>query len=193
MDFTLVKRIGGGIVLGVAVATWVAKGLDVDAMKIIFASALLILAIIMITNPSRFRIAQEEPRQPFAAVAGVFIGFISSLIGIGGATLSVPYMSLHSIPMHRAVGTASALGLVIAIPAAVGFVIIGLNVNNLPSFSIGYINLMAWVCTIPASMVVAPYGAQIAHKISVDKLRIIFAVFLAIVALNMWRKVLVGM
>lgn len=192
VDFMLVRNIGVGVVFGVMLATWIAQGLDATSMKMIFASAILVLAGIMIVNPSRFKLVGAEPKQPFTTIAGFVIGGLSALIGIGGATLSVPYMSLHGISMHRAVGTASALGLVIAIPATLGFVFIGYGLDNLPPFSIGYVNILAWACIIPVSVSVAPFGASVAHKISVKHLKVIFAIFMVLVALNMWRKIFMG-
>ena len=193
VDFGLVKAIGGGIVIGVIVATWIAKGLDVQTMRMIFATALMIMACIMILGRSRFQAEDgEPPKQPKTSIAGFVIGAISTMIGIGGATLSVPYMSMHGIKMHRAVGTASALGLVISIPATIGFMIIGWNLDNLPPFSLGYVNALAWICIIPVSVMIAPLGAKAAHKISVRRLKVTFAVFMIIVALNMWRKILMG-
>jgi len=193
VDFDLVKAIGGGIVIGVIVATWIAKGLDVQTMRMIFATALMIMACIMILGRSRFQAEDgEPPKQPKTSIAGLVIGTISTMIGIGGATLSVPYMSMHGIKMHRAVGTASALGLVISIPATIGFMIIGWNLDNLPPFSLGYVNALAWICIIPVSVMIAPLGAKAAHKISVRRLKITFAIFMIVVALNMWRKILMG-
>lgn len=193
VDFDLVKAIGGGIVIGVIVATWIAKGLDVQTMRMIFATALMIMACIMILGRSRFQAeGGEPPKQPKTSIAGFVIGTISTMIGIGGATLSVPYMSMHGIKMHRAVGTASALGLVISIPATIGFMIIGWNLDNLPPFSLGYVNALAWICIIPVSVMIAPLGAKAAHKISVRRLKITFAIFMIVVALNMWRKILMG-
>ena len=192
VDFSMVKMIGGGIIVGVIFSTWVVQGLDAMSMKMIFASAILVMAIIMIANPARFQISTEEPKQPFSSLAGFVIGGLSTLIGIGGATLSVPYLSLHGVPMHRAVGSASALGLVIAVPAAVGFMIIGSEQNNLPPFSVGYVNFMAWIAIIPVSVSVAPLGVRVAHKISVKRLKVTFAIFMVVVVLNMWRKILLG-
>ena len=192
VNFDLVRLIGGGIVVGVVVATWIAKGLDGQTMRMIFATALCILACLMILGRSRFQADGEEPKQPEVSIAGFFIGLVSTLIGIGGATLSVPYMNMRGVSMYRAVGTASALGLVIAVPATIGFIYIGWGLNNLPPFSIGYVNALAWVCIIPISVFIAPLGTKAAHKISVRRLKTIFAVFMIIVALNMWRKILMG-
>lgn len=193
VDFALVRGIGLGIVVGVVLASWIASGLDAQSMKIIFATAIMILAVVMIVGRSRF--AREE-QVPFtfweSSFSGIVIGCISALIGIGGATLSVPYMSMKGVKMHRAVGTASALGLVIAVPATISYMVIGWHIENLPPYSIGYVNILAWACIIPVSVAVAPLGAKAAHMVSVKKLKITFAIFMVLVALNMWRKVLMG-
>ena len=194
VDFGLVRRIGVGVVVGVIIATYIANGLDGDRLKMIFASALPIFAGLMIIGRKKFEAdaEDEKPKNIQNRIAGVFIGFVSSLIGIGGATLSVPYMSMNGVTMHRAVGTASALGLVISVPAAIGFMVIGAGQANLPPFSIGYVNLLAWACIIPVSVLIAPLGARVAHNIQVKPLKIGFAIFMILVALNMWRKILMG-
>ncbi len=193
VDFNLVRSIGVGILIGVPVFTWIAKGLDAHTMRMIFATAILFLAVLMILGRARFARSDEvEMKNPATFIAGFFIGGISTLIGIGGATLNVPYMSLHGVKIHRAVGSASAMGLIIAIPATLGYMVIGWGLPNLPSYSIGYVNGLAWLCIIPASVLCAPVGAKMAHRISVQKLKTIFAVFMICVALNMWRKILMG-
>lgn len=193
VDFHLVRTIGGGIVVGVVLASWIASGLDAQSMKIIFASAIMILAIVMIMGRARFAREEEAPFKPIeTGIAGIVIGCISALIGIGGATLSVPYMSIKGVKMHRAVGTASALGLVIAVPATLSYIVIGWHIETLPLYSLGFVNILAWACIIPMSVAIAPLGARAAHRVSVKKLKITFAVFMVLVALNMWRKVLMG-
>ncbi len=194
VDFDLVRRIGVGIVIGVLFATYVVGGFDGRTLKMIFAGALPIFAALMVMGRAIFQTdgARESASPVRHGLAGVLIGTLSTMIGIGGATLSVPYMSMSGVKMHRAVGTASALGLVIAVPASVGFAVIGWGQANLPPLSIGYVNIMAWACVIPASVLVAPIGAMVAHKIQVKPLRIGFAVFMVLVSLNMWRKILMG-
>lgn len=192
VDMVLVRGIGIGIGLGSISASLLAKDIDGYVMKMVFATALIFMAGIMILNPARFKISDKLPRQPYPNIAGFLIGCLSGLIGIGGATVSVPYMTLHGVNMHRAVGSASALGLVIAVPAALGYMYIGLDSVNLPPFSIGFVNILAWGCIIPASILVAPLGAATAHRVSVKRLKIYFAIFMILVALNMWRKIIIG-
>lgn len=192
VDMDLVRLQAVGIGLGSITASLLAKDIDGHILKMVFATALLFMAGIMILNPARFKISDHMPRQPYPNIAGFAIGCLSGLIGIGGATVSVPYMTLHGVNMHKAVGSASALGLVIAVPAALGYMYIGYGVNNLPPFSIGFVNLLAWGCIIPTSILCAPFGAATAHKVSVKKLKTYFAIFMILVALNMWRKIILG-
>lgn len=193
VDFEKVFQLGVGVVIGVVLATWIAKGLAGTTLQMIFACAIVVLAAIMVMGKKRFQSdVVAEPGRVKNGIAGVFIGGISTLIGIGGATLSVPYMSLHGTSIHRAIGTASALGLVISIPATIGFVLIGWGQVNLPPFSLGYVNIVAWACIIPMSVSIAPLGARAAHKVSVGKLRLGFAVFMVLVVINMWRKIIMG-
>lgn len=181
----LVRQIGPGILLGVAAGTVIAGYTPEAGMTLLFAFALSALAVVMVVNPARFSPFADMPRRLWMGVSGVVIGVFSSLMGIGGATISVPWMALCRVPMHTAVGTASALGLVIAIPAALGFILIGWSVPGLPPFSLGYINFLAWPLIIPASVLAAPWGVRLAHSVSVERLRIFFAFFLVVIALRM--------
>ena len=186
----LVKFLGFGVLCGVGLATMIADSVDGLVLEIFFACAVILFAGIMLINPARYKWRKELPSKPFQALAGSIIGFISTLIGIGGATMSVPYMSVHGVDMRKAVGTASALGLVISIPATLGFIVIGQDAENLPPFSLGFVNALAWLCIVPLSISFAPLGAKMAHRVDKNKLRIFFAIFIVLVALNMWRKIL---
>jgi len=185
VDKSLLMKMGPGIVLGVLAGTCLAGMMSGDALKTVFAVAIIGLAIIMIGNPSQFTFLKAMPPQPVPALSGVVIGTLSTLMGIGGATVSVPFMSLSGVDMRKAVGTASALGLLIAVPGTLGFTILGGGSQDVPPFSIGYVNVLAWLLIVPFSVICAPLGAHLAHGISITKLRRVFAVFMVIVALRM--------
>ncbi len=188
----LVKKIGVGIVFGVIAGTMIAGYLSGAALNLVFAVSLFLLAGIMLTDPARVKMADDVPGQPWSGLMGSLIGMLSSLMGIGGATVSVPYMTLCRVPIHQAIGTASTLGLIISIPAAFGFLVIGWGQTNLPPFSLGYVNILAFALIIPASVLAAPWGAATAHKVPVKPLRQIFALFIVIVAIKMAYGVLRG-
>ncbi len=115
-------------------------------------------------------------------ISGTGIGIISSLAGIGGGSLSVPYLNRHGVEMRRAVGSSSVCGLVIAISGMLGFILHGSQMNNLPAYSIGYVYLPALVAIASTSMLTTRIGAKLATTMPTQHLKKIFAVFLMFVA-----------
>lgn len=186
----LVKKIGIGMFIGVVIGTYIASVLASFWLQVFFALTLIFLAFLMRLNPEKIKLWNEVPAQPMPAFAGTVIGTICTLMGIGGAALNVPYMTLNNVSIHRAIGTSSALGLVIAVPGTIGFLLIGLmDGTPLPPFTIGYINIMALFLIVPITVMVAPYGVAMAHSLSIIKLRRVFSVFMIIIALQMIYEV----
>lgn len=188
----LLKHIGPGIVMGVAAGTLIADILTGHQLTFVFAGALFFFAILMQVPPKVREDASHTIGIMKGTIGGFVVGIFSSLMGIGGATLNVPFMTLNGISIHKAVATASALGPVIAIPGTLGFIIIGWDHAGLPPFSFGYINLLAAVLIAPLGVLAAPYGAAAAHKVSVTTLRRIFSLFIVIVAAKMMWDALHG-
>ncbi len=110
---------------------------------------------------------------------------MSSLVGIGGGTLSVPFLTICNIQIHTAIGTAAAIGLPLALAGTAGYIWTGIGVQGLPSWSIGYVFLPALIGIVSTSMLTAPYGAKLAHSLPVAKLKMIFAILLFLVATKM--------
>ena len=119
-----------------------------------------------------------------AGVGGV-IGLVSSFVGIGGGTLSVPFMSFCNVPLHHAVGTSAAIGFPIAVAGTLGYIIGGWGRPDLPALSLGFVNLWALLGLAAASYLTAPLGAKLSHALPTAKLKRGFAVFLILVALKM--------
>lgn len=120
------------------------------------------------------------------------MGYISSLMGIGGGSLTVPTLVAFGASMHAAVGTSAAVGVAIAISGTLGFVISGWGAADLPPLSLGYINLVALVLVAVLAALFAPLGAALAHRLDQKTLKYVFAAFLVVVGLNMLWKVLAG-
>ena len=178
-------KLGPGVAIGSLLSAVIADMLASESLKSFFAFMILGLAIFMVIGPERFKGAAEFPGKVVSALSGAIIGCCSGLMGIGGATLSVPYMSLFKTEMRQAVGTASAIGLFIAVPSAIGFVITGLSETTGVNYTLGYIYLPAWFAVICCSSITAIYGARLAHHLDPKKLKKIFAVFMVIIALSM--------
>jgi len=124
------------------------------------------------------------PARPGAAVWGVPIGALSALVGVGGGTLTVPYLIHLGEKVHRAVGTGAACGLPIALAGTLGFALAD-HAPGVPLPHLGYIHLPAFAAIAAASWVCAPWGARLAHRLPADALRRVFAGFLVVVAVRL--------
>lgn len=185
INWSIVKSWAPWVVAGVIVGSVVAALLDASGLKIIFGVAALVVAAYMAFVRDHYTIAAAPPTGVARAATASTIGGLSTLIGIGGGTFTVPTLVLCSVPTLTAVGTASAVGLFIAIPGATGFILNGLSESNgFPPFSLGYVNVPAFLALIPMTSLFAPIGARIAHAISPRWLRRAFALFLLVNGTN---------
>jgi uncharacterized membrane protein YfcA len=189
VDAALLKGWSPLIFVGAAAGGVLAKFLESGTLTLIFGVIAFLVALNMFRRKALV-LADALPRGivGYGVVPG-FIGLFSALMGIGGGTLSVPTLSAFSVPVHRAVGTASAFGLVIAVPAVAGFIWAGWGNALLPPLSVGYVNIPAAVLIFSASVVTAPFGARIAHALNAVALRRAFAFFLLLSSINMLRSV----
>lgn len=188
----LVKHIGPGIVAGVMAGTCIADILSGHELTLVFGGALICFAALMQIPPKVREDASHTIGLANGSIGGFAVGTLSSLMGIGGATLNVPFMTLNGVGIRNAVATASALGPFIALPGTLGFIVIGWGEAGLPPFSLGYINLLSAAMIAPLSVLVAPYGAAAAHKVSVTALRRIFSAFIVLIAAKMMWGALYG-
>ncbi len=186
VEIPVVRRMGPWIFLGVAAGSVIAFYASSEVLRwiwVVFGSA---LAVKMFLGRDDWRISDALPRPPWLEAVACLIGLVSTLMGIGGATFTVPFLTLHGMPLLRAVGTATGIGAIIAIPGLIGYVISGWGEPGLPPLSIGYVNIGA--CLIaPLAVLAAPYGVHVAHGISKRKLELAFAVFITtVVARFLW-------
>jgi uncharacterized membrane protein YfcA len=117
-------------------------------------------------------------------VAGVVIGYLSTLMGIGGGIMNNTFMTLYGRPMHQAVATSSGVGVLIAIPGTIGYIWAGWGDPDLPLGSTGFVNWIAFALIIPIALVVTPYGVRIAHAMKKRHLEIAFGLFALAVSLR---------
>ena len=186
VDTELLRQLATPIIIGVLLGSLIAGGVNGGALMLVFATVALIVAIHMAFGREEWRIAGQFPTGVIRAVIGAIIGLISVLMGIGGGTLGVPILNLYNIPIHRAVGTATGFGLIIAVPGTLAMMMNGWGASGLPPFSLGYVNLVGFALIVPTTILAAPWGAQIAHAISRPALRRAFSAFLALTSLRMF-------
>lgn len=180
----LLKPLIPGTLVGVLIGSLLSGYLSGQVLAAIFAVVALLVALNMTLERS-LDLRDGLPGTAGTSLLGVFIGSLSTLMGIGGGTLSVPILNACRTAMHIAVGTGAALGVVISLPGALAYLVNGLDATNLPPASLGYVNLLGLALIVPVTMLTAPWGARIAHAINANLLRRLFALFLALTAVRM--------
>lgn len=192
VDWDILKTWAPGIVVGAIIGVLIARGLKSETLTMIFGVLGLCVGLYMAFGKSEWRLGEEMPKGIRRAIMSPVVGFLSVLMGIGGGSFGVPIMTLYGRPIHRAVATAAGFGLIIAVPSVIGFLLTGGDVPGKPPFTVGYVNLVAFAIVISMTLLTAPLGAKLAHKMDPKPLKRIFAIFLMAVALNMLRKALMG-
>jgi uncharacterized membrane protein YfcA len=189
VDFELLRSWAPGIVAGVIIGSFLASVFSGDVLTAIFGTIALIVAIYMAFSKPEWRVFSGLPTGILKHAVAAVIGTVSALMGIGGGTLSVPTLTLCGYPIHRAVGTAAAIGFAIGVPGTIGFIIAGWGREGLPPLSLGYVSLLGLILILPTSILLAPWGARAAHALPVRGLRIAFAAFLALTSARMLYSV----
>ncbi|MGB7243529.1 MAG: sulfite exporter TauE/SafE family protein [Sulfitobacter sp.] len=190
VDWDVLRTWAPGIVIGAILGTLMVAQLRTTALQAIFGGLALLVGLYMAFGRASWRIGQVMPKGALRAVLSPAMGFLSVLMGIGGGSFGVSLMTLYNTPIHRAVATAAGFGVLIAAPAVIGLLFVPLAPAVRPPLTIGVINLPAFVIIIAMTLITAPIGANIAHKMNPKPLKRVFAFFLILVALNMLRKAL---
>lgn len=192
VDDAVLRGWGPWIALGGAAGAGVASLISGQALLGVFGVLALLIAAQMGFGQPSWRLAAELPRGPLRALLGLLLGLFSALMGIGGGAFGVTLMTLCGRPIHQAVGTASGFGALIAIPSALGFVLAGWGEPGRAVLSAGYVNLIGFVTLAGLTVLTAPFGARMAHRLDQRLLRRLFAAFLALMALNFLREAFTG-
>lgn len=178
------KLLAFGVLAGAFIGGWFSQYFASNTLSKIFGVLELLIALNMLLalkpNPSR-----ELPGLAGNTAAGGVIGNLSSLVGIGGGTLTTPYLVWNNVSMHQAIATSTAVSLPVALAGTIGYVFAGLQATDLPAYTTGYIYWPAFLGIIVASVFTAPIGAKMAHKLPVKVLKRGFGVFLLLLAIKM--------
>ncbi|MGR3376706.1 sulfite exporter TauE/SafE family protein [Salipiger abyssi] len=192
VDWDILRGWAPGIVIGAIVGVLAASALRSTSLQVIFGCLGLIIGLYMLLGRSSWRIAEAMPSGGKQYLYSPVVGFLSVLMGIGGGSFGVPLMSLHNVPIHRAVATAAGFGVLIAVPSAVGFLLLTIEPGSRPPYTLGAVNIPGFLVVIAMTLLTAPLGVKIAHAMNPAPLKRLFGAFLILVALNMLRKALMG-
>lgn len=183
VSWNLVFKLGIGVVIGTASGGLLSHILSTKTLAIIFAFYISFVAIKMWFGVNSEGVKKRVPLLIYNFI-GFIIGFKSALLGIGGGTISIPFLTYTGEPMKKSVGVSAALGLPIALVGAISYAINGQSVAALPEHSFGFVYAPALVGIVLTSSFFARFGAALSHKLPQDKMRKGFALFLMIVAIK---------
>ncbi|QIE55143.1 sulfite exporter TauE/SafE family protein [Pikeienuella piscinae] len=192
VDWPLLKSWAPYIAVGAVLGVIAADRLRSASLMIVFGVAAFVVALHMAFGRKNWRLGDAPPTGAARGGIATSVGFLSVLMGIGGGTFGVPLLTLFNLAVHRAVATAAGFGLIIAIPSTIGFIVSGWGEPLRPPFTLGYVSLPAFAIIVPMTVLCAPYGVKLAHSLNPRPLKLLFAFFLAVTALNMLRKALYG-
>src|SRR4051794_3304309 len=185
VDWDLLRRWWLPMLIGVLAGSALAGFVTGRTLSLVFAGVALPVALHFALWGEKKRIADHLPRGIGGLALPFGIGGVSTMMGIGGGTVGVPTLTLCGYPIHRAVGTASAFGAIISVPGTIGAILAGWYAEGLPPYSLGYVNLLGVLLIAPGSFLAAPAGAYLAHMTDKHRLRMVFALFIAITAARM--------
>jgi len=191
VDFGLIKSFGIYIIIGVLLGTLLASKLKTAGLILFFSIFAFLVGFFFIFLKSKLEETEKNISKIFKIIIGNLIGFISVPLGIGGGSLSVPLMRLFGYDMRKAIGTSAAIGIVIAVTGTVSMIGSGALFSNVKSpLSFGYFNLPGFLIFVPITMLFAPLGAKVVHKVSRSLISKVFGVYLIIMSVKSFQEYL---
>lgn len=167
-----------GVLLGAVIARF--------AVPVVFQSVFVVVASInavkLLSGGKGWQLRETLPGALAMRLGGMMIGLVSAIMGIGGGAVSTLFLTLHGVPIHRAISTSAGVGVLIAIPGTIGYILAGLGRAGLPPGSLGFVSVFAFALTIPTSLLTTRFGVALAHRLPSRSLEVAFGSFLVLVA-----------
>lgn len=182
VDMELLRRWIVAVPAGAILASAIVAYLPGSALRALFAVMAGTLSIRLLAGRDSWRFGDDLPGKPAITIIGGFIGFLSTLVGVGGGVLNNAFMTLYGRPIHQAVATSSGVGVLISIPAIFGYMWAGWGDPLLPPLSLGFVSIPALLIVVPTSVLAAPYGVRLAHRLGRRQLEVAFGLFLVFIA-----------
>ena len=188
VDFNIVKNYGLFVIIGVIIGTIFAASLKTKSLVLFFAVIIFLLGVYLILIKEKEETILVEMKLHLKIIFGFIVGFISSMMGIAGAIMNVPILKYFGYSINKAIGSAAAIGFLIALFGAVGFLVSGNYLKTELPMSVGFINIPAFLIFIPLTTLMARLGAKTVHKINKKKVSKFFGIFLLIVSIRFFYE-----
>lgn len=182
LDLGVLRTWAVPVLLGVLIGALIARFATPIVFQSVFVVVALINAVKLLSGGKGWQLSDTLPGALTMRLWGMIIGLVSAIMGIGGGAISNLFLTLHGTPIHRAISTSAGVGVLIAVPGTIGYVVAGQGSPNLPPGSLGFVSVIAFAFTIPTSLFFTRFGVALAHKLSRRSLEIAFGSFLVLVA-----------
>lgn len=184
VDMGIVRAWALPVLLGVSAGAIMARFAEPWVFQLVFVVVATTNAIKLLFGKASWRVADDLPKGMGLRIYGVLVGLFSALMGIGGGAISNLIMTLHGRPIHQAVATSAAVGVLISIPGAVGYILAGWGKAGLPIGSLGFVSMLGFALIVPTTLLTTGMGVRLAHRLSRRNLEMAFGVFLLLVSVR---------
>ena len=184
VDFNIVKNYGLFVIIGVVIGTIFAASLKTKFLVLFFSIVILFLGIYLLLIKEKEQNIVVEMKLYSKIILGFVVGFISAPMGIGGAVMNVPILKFFGYSINKAIGSAAAIGFLISLFGAIGFLVSGNYLNSNLPLSIGFIYIPAFLIFIPITTFMARIGAKTVHSINKNKISKFFGIFLLTISIK---------
>tara|TARA_Y100000590_G_scaffold50299_1_gene53069 strand:+ start:7502 stop:8335 length:834 start_codon:yes stop_codon:yes gene_type:complete len=188
VDLKIVKTFGIFVVLGVIFGTIFAANLKTANLILFFSVMTMFFALIFLTSKEKINPKKKEINLFFRTILGFFSGFLSAPMGIGGGIINTPILKMFGYTINKAIGSSAAIGFLIALIGAAGFVTTGSYFNIKAPLSIGFVNIPAFLIFVPITMLMAKVGAKTVHKVDRKLIGKLFGIFLFLVSCRLFYE-----
>lgn len=184
VDMELLRLWAAPVVLGVLAGSVIARYAEPAVFQLVFIAVASVNAAKLLLGGAGWRLRDSLPARWVLRLYGTVIGLVSALMGIGGGAVSTLVLTLHNVPIHRAVSTSAGVGVLIALPGTIGYMAAGWGRPDLPPDAIGFVSWATFLLTIPTSLLTTRLGVRAAHALSRRHLETAFGLFLVLVCLR---------
>jgi uncharacterized protein len=188
VDTALLRSFLIAVPAGVVAASIAAAQIAGSSLRLIFAAVALVVAAKLLFGKASWKLGSEIPQNPVRAIVGFGIGFLSTLMGVGGGVFNNTFMTLYGRPILQAVATSAGVGVLIALPGVLGYAWAGWGRLGLPPFSAGFVNLPMVLIIVPLTLLFAPLGVRVAHALPKRVLQVGFGIFLVAVSIRFFAS-----
>ena len=188
VDFNIVKTFGAFVIMGVILGTVFAASLKTASLILFFSIITMFIAVYFLTVREKINPAPRKINLIYRIIYGFLSGFLSAPMGIGGGIINTPILKMFGYPINVAIGSSAAVGFLISLIGAIGFVTSGSYLNINAPLSLGFVNIPAFLIFVPITTFMAKIGAKTVHKVNKEFIGKLFGVFLLIISCRLFYE-----